>query len=470
MRTHVHRQLWFTLSLIAVYSMASADLVPYDPETMLFPVSIDQAIQSARNWAGNQTLSVALNGVHVWPDNPLLPSDYVLATPGNAEIFYVNCNDGYLWSWLNPAVEAANSTKLAELGESAMLPTAQRSEMVRQFLLARYPDFEALSVQNVNPSVPDAIYMQRLPNGVWNGLNWAQCTIDEWSGDIYRYFAWSGGPPTITTDPTIDAAQAESIAVDYAGTLWIYAETDTVENVQIHPQSVFVLKNWGVFVVSDDANLPRLVYQIELIIHEDPGYTPQQYAEECEVIPSGQQITVVVDANTGEASEAGSGSAGGSTHADTRALAKAKARHPSPLHLKKTQPRYEKGWLRLDGISLDLNYPVFIVRETGYLYAKYLPIFYGGMIECKNGAVELNVAGRHITIHPGTPKVEIEGKVVMLDKPALIIAGRTYVPYQAVKPICGASATWDAESKVLSMTSGAVKRKAATGVRSAKTQ
>ncbi|MCL6628160.1 MAG: copper amine oxidase N-terminal domain-containing protein [Armatimonadetes bacterium] len=457
---------WFVVAGLVfgcAVGIADGQLVPYDPNTMSYPISPAEALQAARDWAGDPDLELVLVGVEGFSEFLVTDHRYLFVTPDGNQGYQVNCTSGRVVRWIDKPATDASGVKLADWDPATQLPDAQLRAIAESFLRTHYTGFEALNMQPLEPEGPNSEYVQRLPNGVWNYLNRALCDMDYWTGQVCFYYGLYGGDPTISTTPLVDAEEAEEIAIDYAGTREICIEYGENENVYGPPRSVLVLKNWGAFL-SSDGMVQRVHWVIDLFLSDEPGYTAEDYAEECSTIPhwpSGQELTVLVDAHTGEVAEEDSGGLAGSSRKISKTDAsRIKIGHPNPARLKLRTHRIGEE-ATIDGKKTSLSaFPVLNVDGCKYVYAKYLPALYGGILEWRQSAARMSVAGKKVVLWPGSTDISIEGKRVSLKDPVKIIAGRTYVPLEAFKVICGAEATWDKEAKVLRIVSGPIKPKA----------
>jgi len=453
--------MWVLLILLLISWKCSARLIPYDPETMSYPVSVEQAMQAARDWAGEPVLELELLGVAVPVSEPAASHYYILDTPDGEQQFRVDCYSAEMRIWLDVQGEEQYLAKLdAQWDESTQMPVEDLNAAVADFLAQKYAGFESLNLVHFNPDHPTGFYMQCLPDGVWYPGNKAGCGVDLWSGQVYLYNGLHSAPPTISTVPLVTAGEAEQIALDYAGTLLMYDDdAEDPATTLVNPQSAFVLENPGLMIGEDAPGVQRLPWPLVVVIEVQPGYTADMYYQELNEPPgvaTGEEMDISVDAHTGEVfyCEPGGCVGAGPRKLDAARAAKIKSRKPNPSALK-TQPRFEKGTLELDGVPYgDLMYPPLDIQGTGYLYAKYLPLLYGGTIGWSSGKAEMMVAGNPVTIRPGSRALIVGGKAVSLHHAPMIVAGRIYVPAEAIKPICGADASWDAEAKVLRITSG----------------
>ncbi|MGB9587300.1 MAG: copper amine oxidase N-terminal domain-containing protein [Armatimonadota bacterium] len=290
------------------------------------------------------------------------------------------------------------------------------------------------------------------------------CTIDEWTGRIYRYSAWYGSQPNIQTDPVVTASEAEQTALESCSYLELEVPTDDDTIQYPPPQSAFVLKNWGVFLDEDELGAQSVVWIIDLMVSLDPGYTASIYQAECTVescLHEGVQVAALIDAQTGEWIDFVERGPAGNTRTLTRREAERIQTYQVRPPTAKGKAQHQRGVLDLDGITMrEMRYPVRWVADSWYAYARYLPLIYGGTLEWRQSAARMSVAGKKVVLWPGSTDISIEGKRVSLKDPVKIIAGRTYVPPEAFRVICGAEATWDDESKVLRIVSGPIKPKA----------
>ncbi|MBP6962889.1 MAG: hypothetical protein KBC96_00615 [Armatimonadetes bacterium] len=441
----------FVVSLaLAMLSVARAQIIPYDPETMSFAVTLEQAITSARDWIGDTDLSLVLEGVSVELDSGAY---YALESEDGVHYFWVDCQTGEVRLWTDRVASRDYTAKL-DWPESSQMPIAQLNSVVRGFLIAHYPQFELLNLQPLNADNASTVYVQQLPSGAYYCLNNAGCSIDKWSGVVVSYIGRHGPPPTVPTSAVVTAQQAEQLAIDYGWTIPIIDCDSEDPHNPVLPQSGFVLDNHGLWIIGDDLGMQRLSWAISVVLHASSEYTATAYCDELNdpVVPglaSGTEVSVLVDAITGEvfATDAG-GYAGASLRKLSREDAAGITNQRRSSSSAQAAPRQEGG-IEVDGIALDLKYPVLRVDGAGYLYARYLPLLYGGSIHWDKGKAELTIAERSIKLRPKSRLLQINGQSIILDRPIMLIADRIYVPYQAIPHLCQASVVWADNERVL---------------------
>lgn len=449
-----------TIVLLAcACSQSDGRIYPYDSASMSYPVGPDTAIASATAWLGEE-VGLELRGVSVISGGGSPEHHYALRSADGRIIMKVDCTSGEVHRWDDVPGWNAYSARLASgSGQDERLPDSVLNAAVLQFLRAKYADFDALNMQSLNPGKPNAIYAQRLPNGVVHYGNHAACLIDEWTGQVVEYFGAHASPPTINVDPTISGTSAEQLAMDFVGLTEVHDPDAEDPETVVNPQSAFVLYVRAPWIETDDAGIQRLLWVVATVVHPSPGYTAAIYLQELTTPPqvaSGIEMDVLVDAHTGEVlgCDPGGYLGAGPTKLDKAAAAKIKTHKPNPAALK-NQPRLDKGSLEVDGVPRgDLLYPPLRVGDTGYLYAKYLPALYGGTITWSGGTARLTVGDRTITLKPEGKELLVGDQSIKLRQPPKVIAGRMYVPSEAIKRTCGATATWDAKEKTLRLTSG----------------
>jgi hypothetical protein len=290
--------------VIGVFAECHAEIIPYDPNTMNYPISVQQAEQAARDWAQNPNLTFSLEGIFTIPSDPSYPHHYVLRTADDLQKFDVNCQTGEVYHWKDITALTAYYTKLTEhWPETSQMSVPELNGIVRQFLVNKYQNFASLNMQQVypdSPSSPSTLYLQRLSNGVWFYENKAKCQIDLWSGAITNYFGVHSPAPTVSIEPTITQSQAEQAALSHCGAIQV---PDEYGEGFVYPQAGFILDNKGLWVVTDDEGLQRLAWDIIVIESSTPGYNLEMYMQELAAeipVPSGTIYDVWIDAHTGD--------------------------------------------------------------------------------------------------------------------------------------------------------------------------
>lgn len=83
--------------LLCVTAGTKASLVPYDPATMSYPTSVDQAMQAVRDWSGDPNISLEFKGIRD-SQSEFLTDEYVFKTTDGLQSFEVDCDTGELYS------------------------------------------------------------------------------------------------------------------------------------------------------------------------------------------------------------------------------------------------------------------------------------------------------------------------------------------------------------------------------------
>lgn len=448
-------------ALLTSIATARAELVAYDPNTMSYPISTTQAIASARAWAQNPSLSLVLQGVSIGSWDSMDANYYVFKTSDNLQTFEVDCNSGERHHWQDITATAALLTKLDALWpDSTKLPVATLNNMIAQCLSQKYANFAALNLQQVDPTIPTNAYFQHFTNGTWYPGNNALCLIDPWSGTITDYFGTHCPVPTVSTVPTVTSTQAELLALNFAGTIYVADEDGTDPSLMVHPQSAFVLGNSRVSVCTDALGVQRLQWAVPVVVSPSSGYTAALYASESTdpFGPSGQVFSVYVDALTGEAFgyEDGGYLGNDPRKLDSRTARLIRSIRPNPAALK-AQPPYPKCELRVGGA--DVHNPAYapvIINSTCYLYVRYLTAIQAGHLDWTRSGVSLKMGKVAASLQPGSCTIEVDGQPVAVQHPVVMVAGRAFVPYELIPHLIDARASWDAKSRVLRIDSAAL--------------
>jgi len=297
-----YRNILIVSLIMLIYFSRGANsmIIPYDPNTMNYPVSVQQAEQAARDWAQNPTLDLVLEGIYLNPPDPEFPHYYALKSADALQKFKIHCQTGEMCMWVDVAASHAYTTKLNEdWPESTQMSAADLHVITRQFLSIKYQNFVSLNMQQLDPLDPQASYRQRFANGVWYWGNQGACFIDPWAGTVYRYAGTHSPPPTVSIDPTITQGEAEQAALSHCENMQI---EDPDNHTLVYPQSAFILDNIGLWIAEDEQDEQRLAWRIKVTVSAYPGYTLEIYEQGVEETgdPDGPIYEVFVDAHTGE--------------------------------------------------------------------------------------------------------------------------------------------------------------------------
>lgn len=264
--------------------------ISYNSKTMSYPVSLEQAKQIARKWARNPNLKLQINHILKYGYKNKISSLYVLTSPDPKQVFEVDCNSGFVEKWIDEKKQRSYlDRRRKRVNEQFKLPITELNNIKKQFLISKYPNFTKLNIQPRDPKLPDSGFAQKLSNNVWYPRKRAYCSIDEWTGEIWKYVAFSADPPKISTKHIITSSQAERIALAYA---W-KTDKDT--------RSVFIFDKPDILIVNDKKGQERIAWIIEVFISYEAGYNMNKLNKDLSGlgIPGGVKYTIAIDANTG---------------------------------------------------------------------------------------------------------------------------------------------------------------------------
>lgn len=283
---------------IKVIAETPSWIIPYDPNTMSFTVTLEQAVQKARDWAGDPNLQLDLRGINIIKEDKGIKK-YAFKTPDNNQQFDVDCNTGKILWWIDFAKSRASRKDESNPSNiQTMLPAEELNGIVRSFISSKYPECDALNMQNAYPEIPGMYYFQRLSNGVWNDQNNIRCSVDAWRGIVVSCEAEFMGIPSLSTSYSVTPSIAEQAAISYARNELVDDPDDP-----LNIQTVILYKNRGVWITKTEQGEYKLAYRIELIASVLPNYTIQMYEQAVNAGLDGDEAgyaTVYVDANTGD--------------------------------------------------------------------------------------------------------------------------------------------------------------------------
>ena len=293
------------ISMVTVLACGYAAIVPFDAGTMQFAVSVNEAKQAAKDWAGNQLLVLDLTGVDTPEPGSSSPAEFILFTPDRAQCFRVCTNTGQVRRWYNKSLRDAYLSHLrGGLDRSQWLPTAELSATVNTFLSTRYTGFAQYNMTTTNPEDSCAAYAETLTNGVQNRYRAARCVIDQWTGDVCSYSAPSGVNAPISTQFTVQSAQAVQDGLDHVLNIdWYVADDEEENGHNVKFAAAFVSANLGVAVLPDKIGNAVLVWQIGVVSHVDNSeYSYSDYVTDLRTGADMDDVicwAVDIDANTG---------------------------------------------------------------------------------------------------------------------------------------------------------------------------
>lgn len=299
-----------TLVILSIYVFAHR--IPYDSNTMNYNITPTQAIQAAKDWIGNQNLQLEVTLVDQPDAGQEYTPRYIIKTIDRTQTFFVDTSDGSIISWKNNLLAGIFSDKCQNKEDiSKKLPASEISAARDAYLLNKYPGFIQYNMKPVDMS--GARYAQLLPNGAYNFFRQVTCGVDEWTGEIYSYYAPKASDSPISTQYSIQKNQAEQNALSHINEIdWCLEspeyQGDTGQFARFAKS--FVYGDSEVYV-SKNNGTPKLVWSIRVISHlTNPAFDLASYREDIKnyyldtsELPSIDSNIVCwnveVDANTG---------------------------------------------------------------------------------------------------------------------------------------------------------------------------
>jgi len=444
--------MWSTRTLTALAVLlwaaptcrADPNLAPYDPATMTFPVSPDAAVASARQWAGDSSLSLQLAGIYQMRD-VFRQDDYEFDAPGGQH-FFVNCYSGQVWKWRSdPAAQACHDHYQQSLSSPLpRLALSDQEQSALRFARAHYPGFDAL---NMRLSASDdngyssgySHFETGLPGGGFFTGNSCHIFLDPFSGDVYEYYQRVAGLITVPLQPRLAAADAENIVL---GPYFSY------------PRSAFTYRPSRLDVTVDSLGQQRLVWGVWAAFSGEPDFTLQRWIDQSHLGAS--TFTFGVDAFTGEVVfwEEWQGAPHDRGPRDPRwrsrerhfALAKPGARATTP-RLDAQRPE-----VLVDGRSAGKVLYAPLKRGADvYWAAVYLRSPLWGMTIRRSGRtlVVTGSCGARARLRDGSRWARIGGRAVRLAAAPFVLRGRTYLPLSAWERITGSRFEWSPAKNAL---------------------
>lgn len=423
------RGLILFVLLLAGQATCDASLtVPYDPETMSFAVSVQQAEDAIRTWTNAPELQLALVGVCSVHADWSSPWRYEFTALDNVQTFQVDCATAEVVWWEHGSLLSAYLLRCESSDPGAKLSSEQLTQAASVFAASRYSGFTQLNLQPVTWSW----WVRRLANGVWDPGCGCRVGVDEYTGEVYSYTGNRQAPVTISTDPAIDQAAAEATALG--------AFSDLQEM-----KSIFLLANGGLWVDRDDIGNQRLAWVIEVVLSDVEGYTLSQYLQETQNLdgfPQANVCYVKVDAHTGEVFYRETGGYLGNKPASIQT--------GPPLIRALGQPirhraiPYRKAALSVCGKRVVTSLPPVIIAGEPHLYVRHLQML-GRKVTWRNGTIVID-GPEPIELRSRSLIAKQGQRTIGLPKQVRTLFGRAYVPISTVRLLFGDVVSWDALS------------------------
>jgi hypothetical protein len=304
MRTLRTGVLLLSVAALAAYCGYAA-IVPYNDGTMHFTVSVEQARQAAKDWAGDQSLVLNLTGVEMPDSGSSRPAEYIFFTSDSNQCFRVCTSTGQIRRWYDKTLRNAYLSHMRNgFDRLEWLPLSELDANVNAFLSTRYPGFAQYNMTSCDSGDPCAAYAETATNGVWNNYRTAACVIDQWTGVVCSYSAPPGSACPVPTQYTVQSSQAAQAAVSYIlNKDWYVTDDDGSNGHNAKFAAAFTHLNLGVAVVPDSTGTARLVWQLGIVAHvTNSSYSDPDFVTDLRTGADMDDVicwSVYVDANTG---------------------------------------------------------------------------------------------------------------------------------------------------------------------------
>jgi hypothetical protein len=437
---------------------AEFKLVPYDAQVMHFPVTPEQATQIARQWAGNSTLPLELQGVD--RDTTLFQAAwYVLQSPDRQE-FRVDCYTGQVGWWKNlPVLEAYGERKKQDkISPLPQIPQNEADEIALTFVRAHFPNFDALGLQKVASRPGSASFAMPIPGGGWFSGNQCGLVLDKFTGDVCEYVATCTGSLTVPVQPSLTPAQAEALALNsYAG------DPDVATAFTYAPSELHV--------VLDSLGQQRLVWTVSTATSQDATLTLARW--EANAYVGAAAADVYVDAFTGEVILHMRYLGGGEKKEDgarkgwrSKVVRLRRPVKPQPGSLDRPESGASPTRVLVDGQEIPNVYYAPITRNgVVYWYAGYLKSPLWRMRLKRNGAT-ITVSGpegERAVFRSRSRSISINGVTSQASHPPLEIHGRTYLTLSTWEQITGSRFEWSKSERTLQISLKPASKKPSAG-------
>lgn len=260
---------WRSLRIMRVWllitttsGLAWAVIEPYDPQSMSFAISPDQATAAVRQWSGAPELVLTLRGVRMHPERPG-EDRYLFVTP-DADEFLVRCDTGLVSRWINGSGTDAWAQAKAS-GITATYSPAQIGAVATAFANQRFPAFGSRGMQAIRNDGHSVEFVAVLPGPTYYGGHHCRIDVNEYTGSVIGYMAATGEDVTISTQPSVNVAQAEAAALGAV-----------LDNPAV--ATAFTTEPTSLWVARDEMGLQRLAWVVPLAASTDASVTYEDYA------------------------------------------------------------------------------------------------------------------------------------------------------------------------------------------------
>ncbi len=423
--------------------LASYRLVPYDPATMSFPVTVEQSMAAARQWAGQPALSFELRGV--LRNEARFQTDYYVLRSADMQQFQISCYTAHVrwWNDLN-AMDAQQERINRGEPNPGLLTHQELVQIATAFARGHYSNFEGLNMQLVEAEGGDIAFATSIPGGGFFSGNQCHIRLDPSTGEVWRYVAHFTGPISVPVQPTLTTAQVEGTALASFGGHRNVSSAFTYAPSELH-------------VVADALDQQRLVWVVEAMSSPDPNSTFAVWQE-----TGGSRMTaweVYVDAHNGAVvrRDAYLG-APAATRSSSGAWRSRSARFKAPQRRLAARARLAPATpARPAAVSVDgreiggLAYPPIAREGEIYWYAGYLKSPLWKMRVRREGrrVIVTSATGSRVVLRDGSRVMRVGTQTVMAGRAPVVIRGRTYLPLSTWERITGSRFQWSQRKRTV---------------------
>lgn len=432
------KTLWFVAIVVILCSVVAArprfykvcHVIPYDPNTMHFGLTPQQAQQRLLRWMNDPSLQIRFVGVGcdfkwkllnrtTWPVydphwHPGWGLSY-LFEDNTGKLYVVAIVPIELWEYIDPEVDYPS-----EDDPTPMLPDEQLRSIALQFVALRVPNL----LEGEHGIAPGGGSVYRKVNQVPHNTV-AIVYVHPQSGKVKSCFWRNPGEPVgVSTTPNLSSEQASDLALDFAVQQQDVLSAYLLQGTEPH-----------LTLFSDEMGDTRLIWymRVELELESNAGATASALQD------------IAVDAHTGDIIKI--------LDYIGRGIA-ATEKGVTPKRSSKNTPRLRvlKVWLEDTPLQLVLLPPIRIAN-TAYIWAGWLrsPAVSTNpwRLRYDKGLLVFERGGKQWAVRVGERVMQGVGKPITLSAPVLNRNGRVYLPVESLRVLAGLSVKEEGDRLVL---------------------
>ena len=276
-KNNIIQIIFLASCLILCFGVNISAAVQYDPNTMNYPVSPQEAENNIHSWMNDSSLSLVLMSVSIL--TPISNDIYNYRTTDKSKYFKVNTSNGRIDTYINKELKDLSNTHYQLNSNqngtivSNKLPISELQARMVFFLQSHYSEFVQMNMQQSDNDNFLNGYSQYLANNIQYPYNVISCKIDEWTGDIYS--SSSSFIQTTVNIPltyTIDSASAETIALNAVNNRDAF---ELYEEEGHTPKTALIYANRGLYFQKrpEDNGQQRITWNIVVIASVFENYT-----------------------------------------------------------------------------------------------------------------------------------------------------------------------------------------------------